>query len=67
MCRTNLVGNGSGALMRKQAMLALGCYDETLRARGGQGCEDYKLYLGLAAMGPVNRARRPCRRPWPCP
>lgn len=53
MCRTNLVGNGSGALMRKQAMLALGCYDESLRARGGQGCEDYKLYLGLAAMGPV--------------
>jgi glycosyltransferase involved in cell wall biosynthesis len=53
MCRTNLVGNGSGALMRKAAVIAAGGYDETLRARGGQGCEDYKLYLRLAALGEV--------------
>lgn len=53
MCRANLVGNGSGALMRRNAVLALGGYDESLRARGGQGCEDYKLYLGLATVGEV--------------
>lgn len=53
MCRTNLVGNGSGALMRKDAVLAAGLYDPSLRARGAQGCEDYKLYLTLAAMGDV--------------
>ena len=53
MCRTNLVGNGSGALMRKAGVLAAGGYDETLRARGGEGCEDYKLYLRLAEAGEV--------------
>lgn len=53
MCRTNLVGNGSGALMRRAAVLAAGGYDESLRARGGEGCEDYKLYLRLAEAGEV--------------
>ena len=53
MCRTNLVGNGSGAMMRRDAVIAAGLYDPTLRARGGQGCEDYKLYLALAAAGDV--------------
>lgn len=53
MCRTNLVGNGSGALMRKAAVLAAGGYDESLRACGGEGCEDYKLYLRLAEAGDV--------------
>ena len=53
MCRTNLVGNGSGALMRKEAMVAAKLYDPSLRARAAQGCEDYKLYLALAAMGDV--------------
>lgn len=53
MCRRNLVGNGSAALMRKSAIVAAGGYDATLRERGGQGCEDYKLYLSLAAQGTV--------------
>lgn len=53
MCRTNLVGNGSGAMMRRDAVIAAGLYDPTLRARGAQGCEDYKLYLALAAAGDV--------------
>jgi glycosyltransferase involved in cell wall biosynthesis len=53
MCRTNLVGNGSGAMMRKDAVIAAGLYDPRLRARGAQGCEDYKLYLALAAAGDV--------------
>lgn len=53
MCRTNLVGNGSGAMMRRDAVIAAGLYDPGLRARGAQGCEDYKLYLALAAAGDV--------------
>jgi glycosyltransferase involved in cell wall biosynthesis len=53
MCRTNLVGNGSGAMMRKDAVIAAGLYDSSLRARGAQGCEDYKLYLALAVAGDV--------------
>jgi glycosyltransferase involved in cell wall biosynthesis len=42
-CRRNLVGNGSGALMRKAAIQGCGGYDTTL-----QGCEDLKLYAGIA-------------------
>jgi glycosyltransferase involved in cell wall biosynthesis len=53
MCRTNLVGNGSGAMMRRESVLAAGLYDPSLRARGAQGCEDYKLYLTLAEAGDV--------------
>jgi len=53
MCRTNLVGNGSGAMMRKDAVFAAGLYDSSLRERCAQGCEDYKLYLALAAAGDV--------------
>jgi glycosyltransferase involved in cell wall biosynthesis len=53
MCRRNIVGNGSAALMRRADVVALGGYDPTLRERQAQGCEDYKLYLALAARGPV--------------
>lgn len=42
-CRGNLIGNGSGALMRKSAILECGGYDETL-----EGCEDWKLYTSIA-------------------
>ncbi len=49
MCRGNLVGNGSAALMRRAAVLEAGGYDATLRARGAQGCEDLLLYCGIAA------------------
>jgi len=48
MCRGNVVGNGSGALMRKHAMLDAGLYDPTLRSRNAQGCEDLKLYFAIA-------------------
>lgn len=44
----NFVGNGSCALMRKDAVLAAGGFDPTLRARGAQGCEDWRLYLMIA-------------------
>ncbi len=51
MC--NPVGNGSAALMRRDACLAAGCYDEHLRSAGAQGCEDYLMTLRLAARGPI--------------
>jgi glycosyltransferase involved in cell wall biosynthesis len=53
MCHRNIVGNGSAAMMRRADVLALGGYDTTLRARGAQGCEDYKLYLAFAARGRI--------------
>jgi glycosyltransferase involved in cell wall biosynthesis len=48
LCRSNIVGNGSSALMRRSAMQQAGGYDATLRQRRAQGCEDHKLYLAIA-------------------
>jgi glycosyltransferase involved in cell wall biosynthesis/peptidoglycan/xylan/chitin deacetylase (PgdA/CDA1 family)/SAM-dependent methyltransferase len=48
MCIGNLVGNGSSALIRRRAVLEVGGYDASLRARGAQGCEDHKLHLQIA-------------------
>jgi glycosyltransferase involved in cell wall biosynthesis len=48
LCRGNIVGNGSSALMRRSAVQAAGGYDASLRQRRAQGCEDYKLYLSIA-------------------
>jgi glycosyltransferase involved in cell wall biosynthesis len=44
----SIVGNGSAALMLKSAVLSAGGYDTRLRAQGGQGCEDFKLYFSIA-------------------
>ncbi|MDI1296701.1 MAG: glycosyltransferase family 2 protein, partial [bacterium] len=44
----NIVGNGSGAMMRRDAVLAVAGYDTGLRAQGAEGCEDYSLYFALA-------------------
>ena len=44
----NFVGNGSSALMRRDLVQEAGGFDESLRARKAQGCEDWQLYLGLA-------------------
>jgi glycosyltransferase involved in cell wall biosynthesis len=44
----NFVGNGSSPLIRTEAFLKTPGYDATLKARGGQGCEDWKLYCQLA-------------------
>jgi glycosyltransferase involved in cell wall biosynthesis len=45
----NIVGNGSAPLMRRAAVREVGGYDPSLLARsGGQGNEDWKLYLELA-------------------
>jgi glycosyltransferase involved in cell wall biosynthesis len=48
MCSGNMIGNGSSPLMRKHVVQECGGYDPTLRARGGQGCEDLQLYLKIA-------------------
>jgi glycosyltransferase involved in cell wall biosynthesis len=48
MLTSNIVGSGSNALMRRRAVLECGGYDPSLRARGGEGCEDLMLYILLA-------------------
>ncbi len=48
LCLSNIVGNGSSALMRRRAVEAAGGYDSGLRAAHAQGCEDYKLYFKIA-------------------
>ena len=45
---SNFVGNASSTLMRRSLVEAVGGYDESLRARGAEGCEDHALYLALA-------------------
>ena len=49
MCLGNVIISCSNALIKKEVLIAAGGFDETLRARGGQGCEDWKLYLEIAA------------------
>lgn len=49
MCQGNLIGNGSAALMLRDAVIEAGGYDPQLRERGAQGCEDFKLYTQIAA------------------
>lgn len=44
----NFIGNGSAPLIRRTAIEEVGGFDPTLRARGGQGCEDWKLYFEIA-------------------
>ncbi len=49
LLHVNSVGNGSAALFRIDAVRAVGGFDTSLRARGAQGAEDWKLCLVLAA------------------
>lgn len=44
----NFIGNGSSALIRRAAFNRTSGYDPSLRARAGQGCEDWKLYFEIA-------------------
>lgn len=52
LLRYNWVGNGSSAVFRRDAIVSIGGYDETLRTRGAQGAEDWKLILQLSARHP---------------
>jgi glycosyltransferase involved in cell wall biosynthesis len=45
---TNFIGNGSSALMRREALVAANGFDPGLQARGAHGCEDYLLYFRVA-------------------
>jgi hypothetical protein len=49
LCVTNVVGHASSPLMLRAAIEKAGGYDESLRARGAQGCEDNELYLAIAS------------------
>lgn len=53
MLAHNFVGNGSVPLLRRDAVLAVGGYDESLRVRGLGGVEDIVMQLRLAARHPV--------------
>jgi glycosyltransferase involved in cell wall biosynthesis len=46
--RGNFPGNGSTVLMRKEAIVEAGGYDPSLRARSGEGSEDWQLYFRIA-------------------
>ena len=48
---TNFIGNASVPLVRRDALVAVGGWDASLRARAAQGCEDWQLYLRLAEVG----------------
>ena len=48
LLQNNFIGNGSAALIRRQALVEAGGFDATLQAMGAQGCEDYLLYCRVA-------------------
>jgi hypothetical protein len=48
LCVYNFLGNGSSALIRRQALIDAGGFDSRLRAAGAEGCEDYLLYFRVA-------------------
>jgi glycosyltransferase involved in cell wall biosynthesis len=48
LLRSNIVGNGSSALIRRWAFEQAGGFDTTLRDRDAQGCEDLAIYLRIA-------------------
>jgi len=50
----NPVENGSALLLLREAVLEVGGYDESLRARGAQGCEDVMLQLQIARRHPLS-------------
>ena len=48
LCVSNFIGNGSAALVRRQALIDADGFDSRLRAAGAEGCEDYLLYFRVA-------------------
>jgi glycosyltransferase involved in cell wall biosynthesis len=44
----NFVGNGSGVMVRREALVAANGFDGQLRATGAQGCEDLLFYCRVA-------------------
>ncbi|MGE4409811.1 MAG: glycosyltransferase family 2 protein [Sphingobium sp.] len=48
LCEHNFVGNGSGAMFRREALVGTSGYEPALRAADAQGCEDHLLYFRTA-------------------
>jgi glycosyltransferase involved in cell wall biosynthesis len=44
----NFIGNASSTLIRRACLKKVGGYDESFRANGLRGCEDWDLYLRIA-------------------
>ncbi|OAF16763.1 glycosyltransferase family 2 protein [Bradyrhizobium neotropicale] len=44
----NFIGNGSSAMVRREALVAANGFESGLRASGAQGCEDLLLYCRVA-------------------
>lgn len=44
----NFIGNGSAALVRRQALIAANGFESQLHAAGAQGCEDLLFYCRVA-------------------
>lgn len=55
---TNFIGNASLPLIRRRWLDHVGGYDSSLRARGGQGCEDWDLNLRIAAAARIGVVAR---------
>jgi glycosyltransferase involved in cell wall biosynthesis len=53
LVEVNFTGSASVPLFRRNALDAVGGYDQSLRDRGCQGCEDWDVALRLAASGTV--------------
>jgi len=50
----NFIGNASVPLFRRACVEQVGGYNAALRARGGEGCEDWDLTLRIAEVGDVH-------------
>lgn len=44
----DFIGNGSGLLFRRSCLEKIGGYNQSLRERGAQGCEDWDIALQIA-------------------
>ena len=44
----NFIGNGSAALIRREALERVGGFESGLHRAGAQGCEDYMIYCRIA-------------------
>uniref|UniRef100_B8HRA4 Glycosyl transferase family 2 n=1 Tax=Cyanothece sp. (strain PCC 7425 / ATCC 29141) TaxID=395961 RepID=B8HRA4_CYAP4 len=46
----DFIANASCVLIRRSCLQCVGGYDSSLKARNGQGCEDWDLYLRIAEL-----------------
>lgn len=53
LLQVNYIGNASVPLFRRRTLEEVGGYDETLRARNAEGCEDWDVSLKIAERAAV--------------